>query len=144
MSMADFQYADVVSKDVGDFPEVDGPYGPERSPMSLLPPLFSKQDEPQDYSFKQLAPSSASLFITRVRGPTEGCVPRPEQLLPINRCDHVSTAGAQQMRASQAGAKSTPIVPASQQVAQAVQKEQQQPQPQQPVQQQQDGSPALR
>lgn len=54
--MADFQYADVPSKKVGEFAEVDGPFGPERGPMTILPPLFTKQDEPLDYSFKPKPP----------------------------------------------------------------------------------------
>jgi hypothetical protein len=65
--MADFQYGDVPSKDVGDFAEVNGPYGPERSPMHILPPLFSKQDEPQDYSFKRPTPSTSMSIEQRTK-----------------------------------------------------------------------------
>ena len=57
--MADFQYADVPSKDVGDYAEVDGPHGPERGPLTIVPPLFSKQDEPQDYAFRRPTPSTS-------------------------------------------------------------------------------------
>lgn len=54
--MADFQYADMPSKQVVEHAEVDGPFGRERGPMTILPPLFSKQDEPLDYSFKRPLP----------------------------------------------------------------------------------------
>lgn len=53
--MADFQYTEGPGKaeDLSDYPEVDGPFGKERAPLTVPPPLFSKQDEPMDYGFRQ-------------------------------------------------------------------------------------------
>jgi hypothetical protein len=61
--MADFQYADVPSKDVGGWAEVDGPHGPERGPLTIVPPLFSKFDEAQDYSFRRPTPSTSGSLL---------------------------------------------------------------------------------
>lgn len=82
--MADFQYADMASKDIGNLPEVDGPYGLERSPMNLLPPLFSKQDEPQDYSFRQ--PASTSELSIRVYGMLDKINAEELNSVPIKHC----------------------------------------------------------
>lgn len=61
--MADFQYTDAPIADLGELAEVDGPFGPERSPITVLPPLFSKQDEPLDYSFKRQPPGGFCLGL---------------------------------------------------------------------------------
>ncbi len=53
--MADFQYLSrpATAEDLADCPEVDGPFGREQAPLTVPPPLFSKQDEPLDYAFCQ-------------------------------------------------------------------------------------------
>ena len=57
--MADFQYTAAAGHE-GEHPEVDGPYGKERAPLTVPPPLFSKQDEPLDYAFRWQPPAPPS------------------------------------------------------------------------------------